>query len=202
MNKTKKLKTLKLGLICFFIGVGLASNLTGCSKQGATTDAPTTESTPTEETTTAAPTTEAVPEETTLAVGEKTTLGDWEITLDSFKVTAEIQNTFGSFSADEGNKFVVTTLTVKNNGTQSDTFMSSFPVGNKDVVSKIFYKGTYEFSGSNLLGHKEDLHNQSLNPLSSLTGIMAYEVADEAAESDELVLTLTLGDESVTYALK
>lgn len=154
------------------------------------------------------PTPDSTPEitpepNTVLSVGEMTTLGDWEITLDSFEVTDSIPNgQFLKFTPDEGNLYVVTTLTIKNTGTKANTFIKSFAFENTDITSKIMYQEKYEFSSSNLLGHSDELHDASLNPLSSKTGILAYSVVKEAAESDEMILVLTLGKLTARYALK
>ena len=141
-------------------------------------------------------------ESTALSVGETTYLGDWEITLDSFEVTDKIDNTYGSFSPSEGNKYVVIYLMIKNNGTSADTFVASYSFSNNDVRTKILYKDTYEYSSTNLLGLDADLHDDSLNPLTSLSGLLAYEVVDEAANSEELTFVITKGKETVVYNLK
>lgn len=142
------------------------------------------------------------PENNSLSVGQMAVVGDWEIILDSFEITDAIDNTFGSFVPADGNKYVVANITVKNTGTSADTFIGSYTFGSDDIKSKILYQGKYEYSGTNLLGHSDDLHNKSLNPLTSLTGILAFEIVDEAANSEELQLTFSLGKESVAYDLK
>lgn len=142
------------------------------------------------------------PEEAILSVGEMTTLGDWEITLNSYEVTDSIKATYGSFSPDEGNKYVSVELTIKNIGTTADTFLPSFSFGNKDISAKIKYQEKYEYTASNLLAHDSDLHDKTTNPLSSLTGIIAFEIIEEAAISDELTFVLTLGKDEVIYNLK
>ncbi|KAK9679475.1 hypothetical protein QE152_g39972 [Popillia japonica] len=83
-------------------------------------------------------------------------------------------------------------------------FVGSYTFGNEDVRSKILYQDKYEYSGTNLLGYGDDLHNKSLNPLTTLTGVLAFEVVDEAANSNsgELQLVFTLGKETVIYDLK
>lgn len=146
--------------------------------------------------------TQAETENNGLSVGQMAVMGDWEIILDSFEITDAIDNTFGSFVPADGNKYVVANVTVKNTGTAADTFVGSYTFGNEDVRSKILYQDKYEYSGTNLLGYSDDLHNKSLNPLTTLTGVLAFEVVDEAASSGELQLVFTLGKETVIYDLK
>lgn len=52
-----------------------------------------------------------------------------------------------------------------------------------------------------MLGHSDELHDKTLNPLSSAEGLIAFQVADEAAVLEELELELSRGKESVTYRL-
>ena len=125
-----------------------------------------------------------------------------KFTIDSFEVTESIQSSYGSFNANEGNQYVAVTITVKNVGTTADIFLSSFAFGNTDVSAKIIYQETYEFSGTNLLGYSEDISDKTLNPLTSFTGIKAYQVVNEAANSDEMAIQFTLGKETVSINLK
>lgn len=156
----------------------------------------------------AAPTPEQTPEPTPEPtaephnqVGDTVMLGDWEITLLGCEITEKVSvNQYLSFKADDGNKYVIVTLTVKNTATTADSFLPSFSMGN-DVSAKLLYQGEYEFSASNLLGHSDELHDKTLNPLSTAEGLIAFEVADEAAVLEELELELSQGKESVTYRL-
>lgn len=156
----------------------------------------------------AAPTPEQTPEPTPEPtaepynqVGDTVMLGDWEITLSGCEITEKVSvNQYLSFKADDGNKYVIVTLTVKNTATTADSFLPSFSMGN-DVSAKLLYQGEYEFSASNLLGHSDELHDKTLNPLSTAEGLIAFEVADEAAVLEELELELSLGKESVIYRL-
>lgn len=134
-------------------------------------------------------------------VGDTVMLGDWEITLLGCEITEKVSaNQYLSFKADDGNKYVIVTLTVKNTATKADSFLPSFSMGN-DVSAKLLYLGEYEFSASNLLGHSDELHDKTLNPLSTAEGLIAFQVADEAAVLEELELELSQGKESVTYRL-
>lgn len=129
------------------------------------------------------PETSAASEEAEVAgynVGDTAQLGDWEITVNSVEAVDSIQNTYGAFKPDEGNKYIAINVTAKNLGTEKSTFLPTYGFSGT-IGAKIVY-GEYEFSGTNLLGYDDDLHDTSLNPLSSKTGIMAFSVAEEVAE--------------------
>lgn len=131
-----------------------------------------------------APETSAASEEAEVAgynVGDTAQLGDWEITVNSVEAVDSIQNTYGAFKQDEGNKYIAVNVTAKNLGTEKSTFLPTYGFSGT-IGAKIVY-GEYEFSGTNLLGYDDDLHDTSLNPLSSKTGIMAFSVAEEVAEN-------------------
>lgn len=135
----------------------------------------------------------------THSTGDTVTIDTWEITLNSVEVLEQIDNTYGYFSPEDGSKYVVANVTVKNTGTQSETFLPAIYLGD-DVKAKITYLD-YEFSSSQLLGYQDDLHSATLNPLSSKTGIIAFEIADEAVSANDLVLTLFNNSENITYSL-
>jgi len=137
-----------------------------------------------------------------LNVGDVVTLGDWEITVDSYEVTKKISSSaYYSFEAKEGSSYVVMHITVKNNGITADSFYPSFSLGD-DIKGKIVYQDTYEYSSTQLLAHSDDLHDAYLNPLESKTGIIAFSVIDEAANSNELKFKLYSNSEEVFYILQ
>lgn len=150
------------------------------------------------------PTPEPTPEPTAEPqnqVGDTVMLGDWEITLLGCEITEKVSaNQYLAFKADDGNKYVVVTLSVKNTATTADTFLPSFSMGD-DVRAKLLYQTEYEFSATNMLGHSDELHDTTLNPLSSIEGLIAFQIVEEAAVPEELELVLSQGKESVTYRL-
>lgn len=150
------------------------------------------------------PTIEPTPEPTAEPqnqVGDTVTLGDWEITLVGCEITDQVSvNQFMGFTADEGNQYVLVTLSVKNTGTAADTFLPSFHMGDS-VSAKLLYQEEYEFSATNMLGHSDELHDKKLNPLSSAEGLVAFQVATEAAVPEQLELVLSQGKKSVIYSL-
>lgn len=158
--------------------------------------------TTTASTTTAAPTTAAVHTAAAVAMGDTVALGVWEITVESVEVKDKIMAAggYGSYSPDEGNKYVVVHMTVKNTGKEMDSFLPSISMGS-NVWAEVLYQDEYSFSASQLLGESDDLHDSSVNPLSQKTGYIAFEIAEDAANSGELELRLTQGENEVRIAL-
>lgn len=166
----------------------------------ATISTTSTETTTTEETET------TTVEETTistLSLGESGTLVDWEITVTNMDLLDSIANTYGSFNADAGNKFLVVSITVKNNGKTADSFLPSFSFGD-DVIAKILYSDGYEFSATQLLAYDKDLHDKTLNPLSSADGEIAFQVPDVVSDSidEALILHFSSGKNNLDFKLR
>lgn len=132
-------------------------------------------------------------------IGDLITTKNWEITVDSVEVLSKITTDYGSFEPDEGNKYVVANVTAKNIGKEASVFFPT--VGLKKYIrAKIVY-GDYGFSGTNLIGHSEDMHDSNINPLSIKSGIMAFSVASDVADNtDELSLVFSEGSDTYTVS--
>lgn len=114
-----------------------------------------------------------------------------------------IAGSLGSFSPkEEGNTYVQVFVTVKNTGKTADSFLPSFCIGD-DVNAKVLYSDGYEFTASNLLGYTNDLHDSTINPLSSKTGEIVYEIPSEVVNSEEpLLLQFSSGNDTVAFNLR
>lgn len=136
-------------------------------------------------------------EEIKYHVGDTIKTKNFEIIVNSVEAKSEIPNgNYTKFKPDEGNKYLTVNLTVKNVSKESATFLPYVGM-TKDLHAKIMYQD-YEYSGTNLLGYSEDLHNSHLNPLSSKTGVIVFSVpSDIAAKPDELTLLFTENDTSL-----
>lgn len=136
-------------------------------------------------------TTEPDKKEEAFAIGDVVRLNDWNITVNSFSFEEKIESTqYTSFKPDEGNSYLVIDITVKNIGDVANTFIPT--VSLKKTGAKIIYDGTYEFSGTNLLGYDKDLHDKHINPLADFNGILAFQVSNEVVDSDKpLVIRIT-----------
>lgn len=121
-------------------------------------------------------------------IGDTITVDNWEIALNSVEIKDKIikdEYDFGYytyFSPEDGNKYLVANVTVKNTGKKSNTFMPSFNLGS-NVGAKIIFQKTYTMKASDLLGLRDDLHDTNLNPLASKTGIIVFEVSDDVSNS-------------------
>lgn len=201
-------KELALGLL----GAAMCISLAGCGGAPSSTQpvspspaqsaaATPVVSTPTP---TPAPTPEPTPEPSAanLAVNDSVDLGDWNITVTGFELTTRIDNGYTYFSPDDGNQYAVVSVSVVNNGKQSASFLPSFSMGD-DIRAKIYYNGDYEYSSVQLLAYDKDLHDESMNPLTSKDGVIVFTVPDAVANGDEsLVITFSLGSDKATFDLK
>lgn len=132
--------------------------------------------------------------------GETITFNEWEITVNSAETAERIENSaYTSFTPDEGNVYIVINITAKNIDKNSATFLPSFTMG-KDIKAKLVH-GDYEFNATNLMGYSEELHNTTLNPLSSKTGVIAFSVANDIADLSALNLVIFNNDEEYTFSL-
>lgn len=194
----------------YFLAGALAVTLCACSSQsstGASGPDPATQSgTPAAQATPDAPPAEPTPspepESEALAIGTEAALGDWTITVTGFELTARIEDGYGYFAPDEGSQYGTVSMTITNNGKQSDTFLPSFSM-NDDVRTSIFYAEEYEYSSTNLLGYSDDIHNATLNPLTSKDGVIAFELPDMVTDSSEpLTIVFSCGRDTVEYILR
>ncbi|MFD2116585.1 DUF5067 domain-containing protein [Paenibacillus yanchengensis] len=114
---------------------------------------------------------------------DKFTLGDWEVTLDSFEFNQKVSSDMFSSSADEGNKFIVLNFSVTNNGKEAESFTNTF--GGVDVQA--LFKDEYEYNSSRTM-LDGDIGYRSIKPLSTKKGFVVIEVPDSVAESTESLL--------------
>lgn len=140
---------------------------------------------------------------TVYVVGDNAELGDWNINVTDAQIVESIAGDYGSFSPDtDGSKYVHVFLTVTNNGKETDRFLPSFGYGD-DVYVKMLYGDGYEFSAVNLLGYSKDMHDSTINPLTSADGEIAFEIPQSVAEAtDELLVSFFSGNDSVVFQVR
>lgn len=149
---------------------------------------------------------ESQPEETSETIyniGDSASLKDWTICVTDAQIVESITADYGSFSPDEeGNKYIQVFVTVNNDGKQADTFLPMFGMGD-DVNAKILYADGYEFSATNLLGYSNELHDSTINPLSSQTGEIAFEIPSTVSDSeDELLIQFSSGNDLIKFKIR
>lgn len=141
--------------------------------------------------------------ETVYEIGESATLKDWEISVTDMQIVESIAADYGTFSPNEsGNKYAQVFVTATNNGKQAERFLPTVGIGD-DVNAKIIFGDGYEFSATNLLGYNNDIHDSTINPLSSQTGEIAFEIPPIVADStDELFIEFSSGTDVVKIKIR
>ena len=135
-------------------------------------------------------------------MGQTAPLNNWNITVSNMQILESIDDGYGSFVPEEGNKYLLVTVTAENTGKEADTFLPSFGL-NDDVSTKVLYGDGYEFSLTQLLGYSKDLINSTINPLSSKEGDIAFELPNSVADSTEpLIIEFSAGNNNVDFALR
>ena len=155
--------------------------------------------------TTEAATTEAptVAPDSILSIGDEGSLKDWTIVVTNAEVTDSIkENDYYGFSPEEGNKYLAIDITANNKGKNAATFLPSYGLGD-DISAKILYQGEYEFSATNLLGYSKSIFDTSVNPLSTKSGMVAFELPDSIASADEeLILVISAGKTNLQFKVR
>lgn len=145
---------------------------------------------------------EAVTENPNLAIGNTAEIGSWSVSVTSFEYSTRIDNGYSYFSPDDGNQYAVVSMTVTNNGTSSATFWPSFSLGD-DISGIIVYDGKYEYSSTQLLAYDDDLHDESMNPLTTASGVIVFEVPETVVNGEgALTITISAGSDSATFSLR
>ena len=140
-------------------------------------------------------------EETIYNIGDSASLKDWEISVTDMQIVESISAAYGSFSPDEG-KYIQVFVTVVNNGKQADSFLPSIGMGD-DVGAKIFFGDGYEFSSTYLLGYENEMHDSTLNPLSSKSGEIIFKVPEAVSDSeDELLMHFISGSDTLVFKIR
>ncbi len=161
------------------------------------------EKTQSEESDNPQPEEETQPEEPPYEMNTSAALKDWTITVTDAQIVDSISSGYIVFSPnEEGNKFIQVYATAENKGKQADNFLPSFGMGD-DVNTKILYSDGYEFSATNLMGYDNDLHDSNINPLSSQTGEIAFEIPSTVADSaDELLIQFSSGNDKIKFKIR
>lgn len=192
--KKLNLVTLVLAAVLVLSGCGGTSN-NGNANSGATSSPSpevtnnsegsenSNEGTEVEEEPTEAPTETETPEAAAYGVGEKFTLGEWGITLDSFEFDQKVSDKYLSSSVEEGNKYLILNYTVENTASEAKNFTAMF----QGIGMKAVFQDKYEYDyGITLIDG--DLSKESIKPLASKTGFVVMEVPDLVATSEDSLI--------------
>lgn len=138
-----------------------------------------------------------------LSVGDSTTIGNWDITLEKAENTFHVKNLK---DPEAGNTRIILTLTVKNNGTEEAICFNEMSRINgtnaNDVISdSLFYQGKYQYNGNiNIMGG-DDLHTDIVSPLESKQGTVMFEIPEESNKPEDLTFVIKKGAQAVTFDL-
>lgn len=107
------------------------------------------------------------------------------------------------FKPGKGKSFVILSLSARNNGKKIAQFLPRIGYKNEAVITTLCYKDEYEYSPTELISYDKDLTTKKVQPLSTESGILVFEVPKKIAKSKKnLTLKFSLGEETITYTLK
>lgn len=157
-----------------------------------------------ETTATAAPTGTPGPKETSLALGKKGTVGDWEICVKKASAKTKINNgKYQQFKPGKGKSFVVVSLSVQNNGEKAEQFLPRIGYENKMISATIIYQDKDEYAPTELLAYSKDLVTETIKSKAKKSGIITFEVPKKAAKKmKNMKLKIGTKMDYLVYALK
>lgn len=137
-----------------------------------------------------------------LQIGEEFEIGGANVVVTDFEIIDKITANYGAFTPDEGNKYAVVSLYIENEGTSAVDFLPTLALGD-DTQAILSFKGNYDYVADYLMGYDEDIHGTKLNPLTSKSGIIAFQVPDVVADSsDRLSLVIKAGSEKAEVIVR
>ena len=144
------------------------------------------------------------PKETKLKLGKKGKTDNWTICVKKAQIKSKIKNgTYRVFKTEKGDRFVVLTATIRNNGKKKATFLPRVGYEDEMLTATLYYKGEYEYQPLELLSYDKDLVESEVKPLSSSTGIIVFEVPKKVAKAKgKLTVKIGTKQESLVYSLK
>lgn len=175
---------------------GSTTQETGATTQAVETTESATEASTEAETTAAETTASEIP------MGQTATIDCWDITVSQMQILDAVSNGYGQFEPDEGNKYLLISLSAANNGKESAKFLPSFSMSD-DITAKLIYGDGYEFDQTNLIGYDRSMLDCVVNPLSSAEGDIAFEIPNTVAEStDKMILEFSCGNDKLDFVIR
>lgn len=150
------------------------------------------------------PTATPAPKESKLKLGKKGTVGDWKICVKKAASTKKIKDgEYRYYSPKKGNSYVYFTIAVRNTGKTATEFLPRVGYENTMLNATLYYKGDYEYKPIELLSYDKDLIGDTIQPLTTENGIIAFEVPKKVAKNKKQ-LTLKIGTkaEYLIYSAK
>lgn len=153
---------------------------------------------------TAAPTNTPGPKKTQLSLNKKGSVGNWKICVKKASIKKKIKDgAYHYYDPGKGKSFVLLSLSVRNTGKKSESFLPRFGYENKMLKATLYYKNEYEYAPTELLSYDKDLFGTIIQPLTTEKGVLAFEVPKKVAKAKKN-LTLKVGtkSESLIYPLQ
>lgn len=135
---------------------------------------------------------------------EEVEVGDWVATMTGYSFEDEWSDGFLTYSAGDGNKYLLVDLTVTNNGTKANTFVTKYYAYDGDIKAKIYYQDKYEYQINNFMGSVgDDLSSLSIKPLETKEGSLIFKVPDAVASEDgSVTMELTRNKDTYNFQIK
>lgn len=129
------------------------------------------------------------------------TAGEWEVIVNDFYYCESIDaGLLHEYRAEDGSKYCVVNVTIKNIGTETATFLPYLSF-DSDSRTRLLWDG-YEYKRSEQLAAEDNLSNENLNPLVSKNGNIVFEVPNEMTVSAEApVFYVTMGESAFSCEL-
>lgn len=139
-----------------------------------------------------------------IGCNEEVEIGDWVATMTGYSFEDEWSDGFLTYSAGDGNKYLLVDLTVTNNGTKADTFVTKYYAYDGDIEAKIYYQDKYEYNINNFMGSVgDDLSSLSIKPLETKEGSLIFKVPDAVASEDgSVTMELTRNKDTYNFQIK
>ena len=139
-----------------------------------------------------------------IGCNEEVEIGDWIATMTGYSFEDEWSDGFLTYSAGDGNKYLLVDLTVTNNGTKADTFVTKYYAYDGDIEAKIYYQDKYEYTINNFMGSVgDDLSSLSIKPLETKEGSLIFKVPDAVASEDgSVTMELTRNKDTYNFQIK
>ncbi len=138
-----------------------------------------------------------------LAAGDPVIIGGWEITYRSSQAVKSFDEGMFRYTADDGCQYVRAEFSVKNLGSEENTFLPMiYQVAEDPVVKIADAERETVFECVDALNDSRCLNSTSLEPGESKDGELIFQVSDEAlAKDDPLYVVVSMGRQEAAYRL-
>lgn len=149
------------------------------------------------------PTATPGPKETTLSLKKKGTAGDWEMCVKKMTVTKRINDgRYRYFKPHKGKLYVTFSMTVKNKGKESATFLPRVGMKDKMIQGHLTDEKGKEYDMVQLIGYSKDLVYKSVGPSQKRSGIITFEIPKKMSKKTKsMTLELGTSEEKLIYSL-